>query len=85
MNPDLLGKLVTICLFGGIGWLIADRFRLPVATLTWALLLLAALVGSFVKFLVVSVLGFTVYSNWAIVACCLGALAGLVVRSLRKD
>lgn len=82
MNLDALSKLVTVCLFGGAGWLIAQRLRLPVAIYTWMILLLMALGGSFVKFWLVALFGFTIYANWAIVACCAGVLVGLVARSV---
>lgn len=82
MDHDALSKLVTVCLFGGAGWLIAQRLRLPVALYTWILLLLAVLGGSFVKFWLVSLFGFTIYANWVIVACCGGVLVGLIVRNL---
>jgi len=84
MNPDAIARLVTVGLFGAAGWFVSRRLRVPVALRTWGLLILAALLGLFVRFWLVSVFGFTVYANWAIVSCCLGVLAGLTVRSVAR-
>lgn len=80
MDLDALARLVTVGLFGAAGWFVSQRLWVPVALWTWGLLVLAALLGIFVRFWVVSVFGFTVYANWAIVSCCLGMLMGLTVR-----
>jgi hypothetical protein len=84
MDLDALARLVTVGLFGATGWFVSQRLRLPVALWTWSLMVLAAVVGIFVRFWVVSLFGFTIYANWAIVSCCLGALVGLTVRSFAR-
>jgi hypothetical protein len=84
MNLDALARLVTVGLFGAAGWFVSRRPRLPVALWTWGLLILAALLGLFVRFWLVSVFGFTFHANWAIVSCCLGVLVGLTVRSVAR-
>jgi hypothetical protein len=81
MDVDALARLMTVGLFGATGWFVSQRLPVPGALWTWALLILAALLGIFVRFWVVSVFGFTIYANWAIVSCCLGVLVGLTVRS----
>ena len=82
MELDAIARLVTVGVFGAAGWLVSRRLRLPVALWTWGLLILAAVLGAFVRSWLVSILGFTLHANWAIVSCCLGVLAGLAVRSL---
>ena len=84
MNLDAIAQLVTVGGFGAVGWFVSQRLRLPVALHTWGLLMLGALLGLFVRFWVVSLFGFTVYANWAIVSCCVGVLVGLTVRSVAR-
>ena len=84
MDLDALARLVTVVLFGAAGWFVSRRLRVPAALWTWGLLILATLLGLFVRFWLMSVFGFTFYANWAIVSCCLGVLVGLTVRSVAR-
>ena len=82
MNGDTLGILLTVCLFGSVGLVAARRMFVPVRLYTWALLVIAVVLGFFVGVnTIISVLGVTLRLNWAIVSCCLGIVAGLVVRT----
>lgn len=82
MELDTLGRLVTFCVFGGVGLLIARRRTRPVGAGTWVLLGAAAVVGSVIGTgsRLVSVFGFEMLLSWAIVSCCLGIAAGLLLR-----
>jgi hypothetical protein len=84
MDVGLVARLITVGLFGVAGWFVSQRLRVPAALWTWGLLVLAALLGMFVRFWLVSVFGFIIYANVAIVACCVGILAGLAVRSVAR-
>ena len=84
MNLDILSRLVTFGLFAAAGWLMASRMRLPVPAATWVLLALGVVAGMYIRFWVLSVWGFTILANWAIVSCCLGMLAGLTVRTISQ-
>ena len=84
MNLDAVARLVTVGLFGALGWFVSQRLRVPAARSTWFFLILAALLGLYVRFWLVSVFGMTIYANWAIVSCCLGVLVGLSVRSFAE-
>jgi hypothetical protein len=84
MYLDALARLVTVGLFGATGWFVSQRLRVPVGLWTWGLIVLAALLGIFVRFWIVSVFGFTINANWAIVSCCIGVLVGLTVRTFAR-
>jgi len=73
-------NLITLVLFAGLGYVFSRSLR-PSRQLV-LLLLLGAVAGGWigVSTLLVSVSGFAVSLNWAIRGCCLGLLAGVVVR-----
>jgi len=77
---NAIGNLVTAIMFAGLGFLLS-RF-LDSSRPTILVLLLGAVVGWWigVKTLLFSAYGFAIRLNWAISACCLGLLAGLVMR-----
>jgi uncharacterized membrane protein YjjB (DUF3815 family) len=85
MSGNVLGNLITLCVFAGLGAFISRWFKLPVRSLTWGLLALGALLGSFVGrgTSILSLFGFEVLLNWAIASCCVGTLIGLYARTSR--
>jgi hypothetical protein len=84
MDGRVLGNIVTLCVFGALGVLVATRLKVPRAARTWVLLLIAVVVGSFVgkDTALLSVFGVSVRLNWMIVATFVGVLVGLLVRTL---
>ncbi len=82
MDAAVLGKVLTLGLFGGLGVFLAGRVKLPVTVGTWALIVAAALAAPFVgpSTALVSIFGVSLLLNWAITSCCLGVLAGLLAR-----
>jgi len=85
MPEDPLGNLMTFCVFGVLGLLLARRFRLPVKNVTWLALAVAMLAGVFVGVgtALLSVFGFTILLNWAIASCFFGMIGGLMDRTRR--
>jgi hypothetical protein len=83
MDPRTLGLITTIVLFAAIGWLMARRARQPAPWWAFALLLVAAIVGRYLGIgsRLLDAQGFAIPINWAIVACCAGAGAGLLWRN----
>lgn len=83
MSAGQLGNLVTFCVFGVLGLLVARRFTLPVKTLTWVVLVVALVAGCFVGVgtALLSVFGFTIFLNWAIASSFFGIIAGLMDRT----
>ena len=75
-----IGNLVTFVMFGSVGYLLSRC--LPSSLTTVLLLLVGAVVGSWigVNTLLVSLFGLAVHLNWAISACCLGLLAGVLMQ-----
>ena len=86
MLDGSVGNLVTFCVFGVLGLLLARRFRLPVKGVTWLALAAAMVAGGFVGVdtALVSVFGFTILLNWAIASCFFGILGGLMDRTRRR-
>ena len=79
MDTGTIGWLVTFLLFGGIGWLLALRWKRPVGPRIWLALVVGAFVGSRigVETALFAVDEFAIMLNGALVALCLGALARL--------
>ena len=81
MVADVLSKVITFGVFGAVGWAIARRWRLPVPSRTWLLLIVAVFAGAFVgvntNVVCLNAVGICMPLNWAIASCCLGLLVGL--------
>ncbi len=85
MDGRVLGNIITLCVFGALGVLVATRLKAPVRALrTWILLLIVIVVGSFVgkDTALLSVFGVSLRLNWMIAASFIGVSVGLLVRSL---
>lgn len=82
MSIDPVGALITFVVFGTAGWMFSRKLALPVAARTWLLLIVAAVVSSFVgkNTAVVSVFGVGVFLKVVLVSFLLGTLAGLWFR-----
>jgi hypothetical protein len=87
MNPDTLSSVVTVGVFGVIGWLLARRLSRPLGRVMLvvlpACLLGAAIAGRFVgpQTRLVSFGEFAVRLNWSLVGICLGGCNGLLLRN----
>jgi len=83
MNIGTLSWLITVCIFGGLGWLLSLRRTRPAGPVTFVLLAGIAVVGFYlgVGTRLLDVFGFKVLFSWAIVSSCLGGIIGLVVRN----
>ena len=81
-----LSYLVTLCLFTGVGLLLARFFPVPAPRRTWVLLVVAVVAGGFVGVdtRLLSVFGFAIRLNVAIASCCLGILVGLWARTRKR-
>jgi hypothetical protein len=87
MSGDVLGNLMTLCVFAGLGAIISRWFTVPVRSLTWVLLALGVVLGSFVgtRTSILSLFGVEVLLNWAIASCCVGTLIGLYARTTHTN
>jgi FtsH-binding integral membrane protein len=85
MDMGTLGWIVTVILFGAVGWLIASRRQRPAGVKVFGLLLGLAVVGYFVgvSTTVFGVDDFRMHLNWIIVSGCVGGCLGLLVRNWR--
>ncbi len=83
MDTGTISWLITIAIFGAIGWVIASKRARPAGLLIFILLLLAAIVGFFVgrSTRLVDMGGFAIFLNWSIVSCCIGGGLGLLRRN----
>jgi uncharacterized membrane protein YfcA len=81
MDFGMMGQVVTFCVFGAVGWLVARRRKQRVGARMWVLLAVGVIVGSSIGVgtRLVSVFEFAMYLNWAIAAFCFGALLEFVL------
>jgi hypothetical protein len=86
MDIGTLSWLVTIIVFGALGWFIASRVRRSVGPWVYAVLLAVVIGGYFVGVdtRLLDAGGFKVSLNWAIVSCALGSGLGLMSRRFRS-
>ena len=87
MSEEVLGNLITLCVFAGLGAFISRWLAVPVRSTTWGLLALGIVLGSFVgtRTSILSLFGVDVRLNWAIASCCVGMLIGLYARTSRTN
>ncbi len=80
-----MDNLLTLILFGGLGFVVARLFASPVSAGTWALLAIGTIAGCFVgvNTALLSVFGFAIRLNWAVASTFLGIMIGLVLRPRR--
>lgn len=83
MQPETVGTILALCVFGGLGWCLARALTIPVRVHTWVLLALAIVGGGFVgvQTWLLSVFGVGIRLNQAIVSCAAGMLIALMVRT----
>lgn len=86
MQAETAGTILTLCLFGGLGWFLARAFSMPVRIYVWLLLVLAVVGGAFigVHTSLLSVFGVGIRLNVAIVSCAAAMLIALMVRTGRQ-
>lgn len=86
MQAETAGTILTLCLFGGLGWFLARAFSMPVRGHIWVLLVLAIAGGAFVGVdtSLLSVFGVDIRLNMAILSCAAGMLITLMVRTGRQ-
>jgi hypothetical protein len=86
MSLELLDTIVTFGIFAMFGYLVARRIPVPVRGQTWFLLILLTIVGNFTgrSTALISIYGFAVYLNHAIVSCVIGIGVTLAVRSTTR-
>ena len=85
MDLQIVSSLVTIVLFAGLGWFLAHRRARSAGGVTFVALLAGAILGGFIgrDARLLDVFGFAMHLNTAIVAACLGALVGGLLRHRR--
>ena len=86
MEPEMAGTVLTLCVFGGLGWFLAWALSMPVRVHIWILLILAVVGGAFVGIntSLFSVFGVAIRLNAAVVSCAAGMLIGRLVRTRRQ-
>ncbi|MHC5211146.1 MAG: hypothetical protein ACYTG2_10550 [Planctomycetota bacterium] len=88
MDAGTVSWVLTIVVFGAVGWLIANWRSRPASPWTYVALVVLATAGYFVGVdtRLVEVGAFQVFLNWAIVSYCVGGCVGLLVcsRELRR-
>lgn len=86
MQAETAGTILTLCVFGGVGALLARAFPMPVRVHIWVLLVLAVVGGALVGVgtSLLSVFGVGIRLNVAIVSCVAGMLIALMVRTGRR-
>ena len=86
MQAETAGTILTLCVCGGLGWVLARAFSMPVRVHVWILLVLAVVGGGFigVDTSLLSVFGVGIRLNVAIVSCVAGMLIALMVRTGRQ-
>jgi len=85
MIAGSISWILTIVIFGAIGWVIAKRRSRPAGPVLIAAVLLAAVLGYFlgVGTIILGVDDFQIRLNWALLAGCLGAGMALIVRTIQ--
>ena len=86
MQAEMAGRILNLCVCGGLGWFLARVFSIPVRVHIWVLLVLAVVGGGFVGVdtSLLSVFGIGIRLNVAIVSCAAGMLIALMVRTGRQ-
>jgi hypothetical protein len=70
---------------GAVGYLLAKKFKQPVTTATWVLIIIATILAPFVGISIrlISIFGFTIYLNRCLHAFGIGLIIGLVIELMR--
>lgn len=83
MAAEAIGTVLTLSVFGSLGWFLARWFSLPVRFPIWALLVVAVIGGGYVGVhtWLVSVDGVGIRLNVVIASTAAGTLIALLVRT----
>jgi len=84
MIAGTISFILTVCIFGAVGWAIASRRSRPAGPVLIAGLIVAAVLGYYVGVgtILIGVGDFQIRLNWALLAGCLGACLALIVRRI---
>ncbi len=76
-----VSMITTFILFGAAGYLAANRFKRPIwPWITVIVIIVTALAGYVgISVMLVSIFGFTIYLNWALLAFGLGMIVNLTI------
>lgn len=80
---EIFGWLVTILVFGAVGWRLARGRPKPPGVMVYVVLLVLAIVGLYVgvQTSIIQLGEWTIPLNWAIFAGCMGAVLELLLRN----
>lgn len=82
----VLALLITLLVFGSIGYRLSQRMKSPVSLATWIILVLFTLfVGTFTNLgILVGFFQFRIFASCALTALGVGAIIGLATREIRR-
>lgn len=85
MDANTVGWVITVAVFGTVGWCLGLRRTRPAGVGTYLALALLCVAGFFIgrHTRLLSILGAGIYLNWVLVAFGVGALGGVLIRGLR--
>jgi len=85
MEIELLSQLITVLVFGWVGYVWAINRSLPARLVDWFLWLIALWIAGSVKLRIVDIFGFTILSQDLLRALVLGVLVNFVLRLARPE
>ena len=81
----IFALLITLLVFGSIGYRLSKRMKSPVSAVTWILLVLFTLLaGSFIRLgILLGIFEFKIYASYSLMALGIGMIIGLGTREIR--
>jgi hypothetical protein len=81
----IVALLITLLIFGSVGYRLSKRIKSPVSAVTWILLVLFTLLaGSFMRLgILLGIFEFKIYAPYSLMALGIGILIGLGTREIR--
>ena len=85
MDITLLSQIITLLVFGFLGYLLGQRLQVPTRIWTWILWLIALVLAGTIKMDLVNIFGFVIASETLLQGLVAGILLNFVVRAARRD
>ena len=85
MDIIFLSQVITLLVFGFLGYLLGNKLQMPTKIWTWILWLIALALADSVKMRIVDIFGFVITSEMVLQGLVAGILINFVVRASRSE
>jgi hypothetical protein len=85
MDITLLSQIITLLVFGVLGYFLGKRLQVPAKIWTWILWLITLVLAGSVKMRIVDIFGFVIASQDVLQGLVAGILINFVVRASRSE